>query len=99
MVSFGNKEISFTSFYVMIKEARIARLWIYQVSRKKWFTPEEMHAYVEENKQKLSGDERDMADYRIIDPRKGLQDRIAVVKKVSDELVEFNQRLKAYYNK
>ena len=93
----NHNNADFTSFYAMIKEARASRVWIYQVSKKKWYTPDEMVNYVNENQEQNINLEKSTDDFKLMNPQKGLQDRISFIKKVSDEMFEFNKRIKDYY--
>ena len=95
----NNHKGDFTSFYQMIKEARAVRAWIYQISTKKWYTPEELQAWVNEQESRQYSSSSKTEDFRIMNPDRGLQDRISFAKRVTDELAEFNGRINKYFKK
>lgn len=56
------------------------------------------HYHREKDSRKYSSNDK-LDDFRIMNPRKELQESIIFLNKVSDELVNFNRRLTEYYYK
>ncbi|HYG84538.1 MAG TPA: hypothetical protein VD907_06720 [Verrucomicrobiae bacterium] len=80
--------------------ARSAKCWIYYAPTKKWYTPEEaleaFKRWEPMKRRKLLGEDH-LEDFKVIDPKAGLRDRIKVLNKISEEIEVFANRIMEYY--
>ncbi|MNL24325.1 hypothetical protein D3C87_1457530 [compost metagenome] len=77
------------------QEALLSGCWIYSKVSKKWYTPEEFMAS-EETVKKHRGD-NDAYKFAVKDPLIGLQERIDLLHRTSQEIDIFNKRIHNYY--
>lgn len=93
----GMQPISFTSLDVMVKEAKRNNCWIYGRENKKWYTPDEFHAEITRVIASHGQLEKRLQLYAIKDPRAGIRDRMAYVKKMVEELERFTESVLTFY--
>jgi hypothetical protein len=88
----------FTSAQSLYKEAVVAKLWVYRVDKKVWYTPEEFKdTYI--NNSSPESMKMILHYFKIIDPQAGLKQRLDFMKKTSEEIEIFTKRVIEYYNK
>ncbi len=84
---------------IKAEKARLNGEWFYNKQSKRWITPEEfvqlgeldLILYGEKSRVTLDS-------YYPKDPRDGIRDRVAYLKKASSEMQDFNDRVFAYFN-
>jgi len=81
------------------EKARLNGEWFYHVKSKNWITPEEFVQLGEMDLIQYGEKSRITLDsYYAKDPREGIRDRVAYLKKASAELQEFNDKVIGYFN-
>lgn len=85
------------SMVSLASEARLSNCWIYHHTTKKWYTPEEFleHARV---LFKQKRDKDNMKEFAVMDPMAGLRVRMETMRKVSEEVMAFQNRINEYFN-
>ena len=102
---YGEQKGDFTSITVLIKEARMANMWIW--SRNMWFTPDEFNQLLTDE---TTNDQiqRMLESAKIRDPRAGINagfkqlDELLIknvkeTEELRNKLLEFNKRVIEYY--
>ena len=91
----------FTDYRKLLKEARLCECWLYNAETKHWYTPEEFEAYFTGLELEYKAKAELLTHFKIIHPSIGLKLRVEylgrITAKVSNEIAEFNQRIKDYY--
>lgn len=84
----------------LIKDAWYAECWIYQKSTKRWYTPQEFKQQWQSlfrtsiYKSDLSDN---FDDFTIRSPYVGLTERIKALKRVTEEVTAFKEKIDQYY--
>ena len=84
---------------IKAEKARLFGYWFCHVKQKSWITPEE---FVEHGEYDLITNgpacRTTLDNYYARDPREGVRERVAYLRKASAELQEFNDKVCAYFN-
>ncbi|EOR93322.1 hypothetical protein ADIARSV_3509 [Arcticibacter svalbardensis MN12-7] len=91
----SDKDPDYMEKRVHAKDAYYSDCWIYSTHTQKWYTPEEF----------MAGNERvshyrgreDERQFKIMDPKAGLKDKLAKLKEIQNDIDEFSTRMMDYY--
>jgi len=81
-----------------VDKAKSDGLWFYCIATKKWYTPEEFEALAKVLIVQWGESPAILINHPMCNPKSGITQRVALIKRASCELQEFTDRVMKYYN-